>query len=93
MAYQAGFRSFLSVPLIANDEVIGALHLEATVSNAYGERALNLAMSVGAQISGAIANAQLFGQLEAGEDELRRLTQKVIDAQEEERPSGVSRAA
>ena len=85
MAYQAGFRSFLSVPLIANDEVIGALHLEATVSNAYGERALNLAMSVGAQISGAIANAQLFGQLEAGEDELRRLTQKVIDAQEEER--------
>ena len=84
-AYQAGFRSFLSVPLIANDEVIGALHLEATVSNAYGERDLNLAMSVGAQISGAIANAQLFAQLEAGEEELRRLTQKVIDAQEEER--------
>ena len=84
-AYQAGFRSFLSVPLIANDEVIGALHLEATASNAYGERDLNLVMSVGAQISGAIANAQLFAQLEAGEDELRRLTQKVIDAQEEER--------
>ena len=84
-AYQAGFRSFLSVPLIASDEVIGALHLEATASNAYGERDLNLAMSVGAQISGAIANAQLFAQLEAGEDELRRLTQKVIDAQEEER--------
>ena len=84
-AYQAGFRSFLSVPLIANDEVIGALHLEATVSNAYGERDLNLAMSVGAQISGAIANAQLFAQLEAGEEELRRITQKVIDAQEEER--------
>ncbi len=84
-AYQAGFRSFLSVPLIVNDEVIGALHLEAIASNAYGERDLNLAMSVGAQISGAIANAQLFEQLEAGEEELRRLTQKVIDAQEEER--------
>ena len=69
-AYQAGFRSFLSVPLIANDEVIGALHLEATVSNAYGERDLNLAMNVGAQISGAIANAQLFAQLEAGEEAL-----------------------
>ena len=31
-AYQAGFRSFLSVPLIASDEVIGALQLEATAT-------------------------------------------------------------
>ena len=84
-AYQAGFRSFLSVPLIASDEVIGALHLESTSPDAYTEQDLNLALSIAAQISGAIANAQLFAQLEAGEEELRRLTQKVIDAQEEER--------
>ena len=84
-AYQAGFRSFLSVPLIASDEVIGALHLESTSPEAYTEQDLNLALSIAAQISGAIANAHLFEQLETGEEELRRLTQKVIEAQEEER--------
>ena len=84
-AYQAGFRSFLSVPLIASDKVIGALHLESTSPEAYTEQDLNLALSIAAQISGAIANAQLFEQLETGEEELRRLTQKVIEAQEEER--------
>ena len=84
-AYQAGFRSFLSVPLIASDEVIGALHLESTSPEAYTEQDLNLALSIAAQVSGAIANAHLFEQLETGEEELRRLTQKVIEAQEEER--------
>jgi len=42
-------------------------------------------MSVGAQISGAIANAQLFQRLEIGREHLRRLTQQVVVAQEEER--------
>ncbi len=53
-----------------------------TSPNAYTERDLHLAESVSAQISGAIANAQLFQRLEAGEAELRRLTQKVLDTQE-----------
>ena len=45
-AYQSGFRSFLSVPLIASDEVIGALHLESTSPEAYTEQDLNLALSI-----------------------------------------------
>ena len=84
-AYQAGFRSFLSVPLISHDEVIGVLHLESTKPEAYTERDLNLAESVGAHISGAIANARLFEQLELERERLRWLTMQVVSQEEEER--------
>ena len=84
-AFNAGFRSFLSVPLISNDEVIGVLHLESTKPQAYTERDLHLAESVGAQISGAIANAQLFEQLEVERERLRSLTIQVVAMEEEER--------
>lgn len=84
-AFEAGFRSFLSVPLISHDEVIGVLHLESTEPEAYTERDLNLAESVGAQISGAIANAQLFEQLDVERERLRWLTMQVVAEEEEER--------
>ena len=84
-AYEAGFRSFLSVPLISHDEVIGVLHLESTQPNAYTDRDLDLAESVGAQISGAIANARLYEQLELERERLRRLTMRVVSEEEEER--------
>lgn len=84
-AFEAGFRSFLSVPLISHDEVIGVLHLESKVPKAYTERDLHLAESVGAQISGAIANAHLFEQLEVERERLRRHTTQVVAMEEEER--------
>ena len=84
-AFEAGFRSFLSVPLISHDEVIGVLHLESKEPDAYTERDLHLAESVGAQISGAIANAQLFDQLETERERLRWLTMQVVAEEEEER--------
>ena len=84
-AYEAGFRSFLSVPLISHDEVIGVLHLESTQPQAYTDRDLDMAESVGAQISGAIANARLYSQLELERERLRRLTMRVVSEEEEER--------
>ena len=84
-AYEAGFRSFLSVPLISHDEVIGVLHLESTQPNAYTDRDLDLAESVGAQISGAIANARLYEQLELERERLRQLTMRVVSEEEEDR--------
>ena len=84
-AFEAGFRSFLSVPLISQDKVIGVLHLESSEPEAYTERDLNFAESVGAQISGAIANAQLFEQLETERERLRWLTMQVVAEEEEER--------
>ena len=84
-AFEAGYRSFLSVPLISRDEVIGVLHLESTSAEAYTERDVDLAESVGAQISGAIANARLFQQLERERERLRLLTMRVVSEEEEER--------
>ena len=85
LASRAGFRSFMSVPLISSDEVVGVLHLVSSTPDAYTEHDLNLAMGIGAQISGAIANSKLFEELEEGRERMRWLTRQVVTAQEEER--------
>jgi diguanylate cyclase (GGDEF)-like protein/PAS domain S-box-containing protein len=69
--FQAGLRSLLSVPLISRDEVIGVLHFRTKKPNAYSEQNLRLAERIGAQIAGAIANAQLFIELNQTEKSLR----------------------
>ena len=69
--FQAGLRSLLSVPLISRDEVIGVLHFRTKKPNAYSEQDLRLAERIGAQIAGAIANAQLFTDLKRTEKSLR----------------------
>jgi diguanylate cyclase (GGDEF)-like protein/PAS domain S-box-containing protein len=69
--FQAGLRSLLSVPLISRDEVIGVLHFRTKKPNAYSEQDLRLAERIGAQIAGAIANAQLFIDLKRTETSLR----------------------
>jgi PAS domain S-box-containing protein len=58
--FKAGLRSMIFVPLISRDHVIGVLFLQTTKPNAYLERDLRLAERVANQITGAIANAQLY---------------------------------
>ena len=67
---QAGDRSFLGVPLVNRSRVIAALNLVSRDVNAYSQRSLSLARSVGDQISGAIANARLYDQRVAGAEEM-----------------------
>ncbi|NWF55743.1 MAG: GAF domain-containing protein [Syntrophaceae bacterium] len=81
--FQAGFRSLLSVPLIASDEVIGALHFRSIQPKAYAPNHVRLAEGVAAQIAGAIALARLLAQrksaemaLKKSEEEARRLAQE-----------------
>jgi PAS domain S-box-containing protein len=69
--FQAGMRSMMSVPLIVHDEVIGGLHFRAMKPNCYTAGTLDLAERIGAQIAGAIANAQLFNDLSNTEKSLR----------------------
>jgi diguanylate cyclase (GGDEF)-like protein len=57
---QHGIRSFLTVPLISKDQVIGGLALRSTKSGAYTDRDLRLAENIANQIAGAISNAQIF---------------------------------
>lgn len=80
---QRGYRSFLAVPLIHLDEVIGALHIYSREPKAYSENELILAESIGSQIAGAIANAHLYlahkrtlEDLRASEEKARRLAKE-----------------
>ena len=57
--FDSGIRSFLSAPLISKDQTIGVLHLRSLIPNAYTQRDLELAESVGSQIAGAIAGSRL----------------------------------
>ncbi|MFQ5813549.1 MAG: PAS domain S-box protein, partial [Anaerolineae bacterium] len=77
---EAGLRSLLAVPLISRDEVIGALNLRSAKPGAFTERDLMLAERVGAQVAGAIGNAQLYAQRKRAEKKFQRLVESAPDA-------------
>ena len=58
--FDAGLRSFLGVPLVARDQLIGILYLRSKKANAYTQRDVALAERVADQIAGAVAIAQLY---------------------------------
>lgn len=60
-------RSFMGSPLIYRNDVIGVLHLRSKQLGAYSDREANLLEMVAAQISGALANSQLFKQRQDAE--------------------------
>ena len=68
---KAGLRSFLAIPLISNNEIIGVLHFRSYDTNHFDPSRQDLAERIAAQISGAISNSQLLLELQRGEDLLR----------------------
>ncbi len=76
-AFEVGLRSMMSVPLISRDEVIGGLHFQTVKPNAYTEGDLRMAERIGAQIAGAIANAELFKNLRDMEQERKLLVDTI----------------
>ncbi len=84
---EAGLRSFLSVPLISRGETFGFLHFCSCRPQAYHDPDRQVAANIGAQIAGAIANAELFAQrrkieesLRGSEEKYRVLVQNANDA-------------
>ena len=75
LGFEAGIRSFLTVPLISKDAAVGVLHLGSTRVDAYGERELALAESVAAQIAGTIANTELYNAAQRHAEEMNALAQ------------------
>jgi PAS domain S-box-containing protein len=71
LAFEAGLRSRLLVPLSARGEVIGGLSLWSKQVKVYGERDVRLAQSVANQIAGAMANAQLFRERRRAEEQIK----------------------
>ena len=68
----SGIKSFLSVPLIARDSVVGVLNFNSTSVTAFTSEHVTLAENVAGQISGAISSAQLHAQVTASQLALSR---------------------
>ena len=56
--------SWLSVPIMQGDEILGALNVQSYEPNAYDEDDLRFLMTVASQAATAIANARLFAERE-----------------------------
>jgi PAS domain S-box-containing protein len=69
--FHSGFRSIMNVPLFSKGEIIGALLLRSRKFPAYTEKDVSLAERIGAQVAGAIANAQLYNNLSKTDKTLR----------------------
>ena len=68
--FENKMKSLLAVPLVSKDVVIGALMLRSPDSEMYGARELSLVERLGAQMAGAMANAQDAEERGALEEQL-----------------------
>jgi signal transduction histidine kinase len=75
----------LAVPLICGQEIIGVLESTNKIEGMFNQSDLELLEALANSAASAIQNARLFDQLQAGRERLRRLTNQVVSAQEEER--------
>lgn len=80
-----GIRSSLVMPLRVKGQIFGAWELGSRQIGAFRADDLDIAQSMADQLAIALENARLFEQVRAGREQLRRLTQQVVSAQEEER--------
>ena len=80
---KAGLHSHLLAPLVANDEVIGAIALMSRESDAFGPRELAILERLAGQIAPAIENARLYREANDRAQEIQRLnefTNRILDS-------------
>ena len=78
-------RSWMGVPLISRNEVIGFITLDNREKNVYTEDDASLALAFAYQVAGAIENARLFSQTEQRAKEffeLYQITQDLVGSQD-----------
>ncbi|MBN2003324.1 MAG: GAF domain-containing protein [Anaerolineae bacterium] len=69
-------QSWMGIPLIAADQVVGAMGIQSyEQENMYTQADLALFSTIGAQIAGAIRNAQLFAQVQTALARAEAVTQ------------------
>jgi two-component system, NtrC family, sensor kinase len=61
---RAGYRSLLAVPLVSEDEVVGALVVNRRIAGEFPPRTVELLRTFATQSALAIQNARLFGEIE-----------------------------
>ena len=94
--FQTGFRSLMAIPLISQDRVIGTLNLHSLKQNAFTNANVSLAESIGAQIAGTVASAQLYEEMKRMVDQIGNAGLQIstssaqIRAASEEQATGVA---
>ena len=78
-------RNFLSIPLLAQDHLIGVLNLFDSGKGDFDEDDLEISREVAALLALAIQDAQLIRALKEQENELRSLTLRLAEVEESER--------
>jgi signal transduction histidine kinase len=68
--YRAGTNSFMAVPLLSRDVVIGVLRVGSKHKGIYTQQHLELLQRMGDQIAGAVANAQLYAEKMRADQEI-----------------------
>jgi signal transduction histidine kinase/integral membrane sensor domain MASE1 len=78
-------RAVLALPLMRDGLVIGALSIGDDAGRIFDEEAIELARLFADQASTALANAQLYAEVQAAHERLQGLSRQLLEAQEGER--------
>ena len=78
-------RAVLALPLMRDSLVIGALSIGDESGRVFDEEAIELARLFADQASSALANAQLYAEVQAARERLQGLSRQLLEAQEAER--------
>lgn len=79
-AKEAGFRSYISIPLMAKTKAVGVMNLLGFSPRTFTKQEVELILSMGSQIGVAIQNAMLFEELTAKTVELKKLNLELEEA-------------
>jgi PAS domain S-box-containing protein len=82
-----GIRSYINVPMSAQDKLVGVLNLGSREANAFDETQQAAALEVGRRLATVMHMAQLFEQLENSHQRLEELSRRLVTLQEAERRS------
>ena len=69
-------RSWMGIPLIAHNEIIGILTIDNNKANIYGDEHVAIALPVAAQAAQAIENARLYERVISDSNEMEKRVQK-----------------
>jgi signal transduction histidine kinase len=78
-------RSWMGVPLVAGNRVIGMFSLENRTPGSYRESHLRIAEAMASQATAAVQSAWLFEKVLDGRARLQALSKQLVQAQENER--------
>ena len=80
-----GIRSYINIPLVAQDEMIGIVNLASDHPGAFNSEHIEVAMEVANQLAVALQQTRLYEQVASGRTRLEALSRQLLEAQETER--------